>query len=162
MYGVIHWYAYYYMEGDKMEFHFRCMDCARFNRSCTDMIGIEPAGSCFVKPECKVCEYYLGLNEEGGICTYHYRTKKEEPDAAAGHDDLVNAKDSCRNFRDRYMKCLYCAHYQKGKVYGIGYCSILPPAGTVQKRKRVSIGDICENYELNGHFYNPFSFEKER
>lgn len=34
-----------------MEFHFRCMDCARFNRSCTDMTGTEPAGSCFVNPE---------------------------------------------------------------------------------------------------------------
>lgn len=27
------------------------MDCARFGKSCIDMTGIEPAGSCFVKPE---------------------------------------------------------------------------------------------------------------
>ena len=31
-----------------MEFHAHCMDCAKFGKSCTDMTGTEPAGSCYV------------------------------------------------------------------------------------------------------------------
>lgn len=144
-----------------MEFHFRCMDCARFGKSCTDMTGTEPAGSCFVKPKCSVCEYYAGVNQESGICTYHYRTKKETPCVASGHDDFVSASDSCKYFRDRHEKCIHCKHYQKGRSYGIGYCDIMPPAGQVQKRKHVSASDICGDFETDMKFYDPFTFEKE-
>lgn len=31
-----------------MEFHFRCMDCAKYGKECQDMTGTEPAGSCFI------------------------------------------------------------------------------------------------------------------
>lgn len=110
--------------------------------------------------ECRICEYYAAVNQDAGICIYHYRTGLEKADAAAGHDDFVNAEDCCRQFRDRHRKCMYCEHYEKTKTYGIGYCKILPSAGQVQQKKRVSVSDVCEQFETSVLFVSPFDFEK--
>lgn len=31
-----------------MEFHYKCIDCAKYGKECQDMTGTEPAGGCFV------------------------------------------------------------------------------------------------------------------
>lgn len=81
-----------------MEFHFRCMDCARFNRSCTDMIGIEPAGSCFVKPECKVEN--VGLTHRGEVIMmlrelYKALPKNEEVRGLLEQNKITHLIDVC-------------------------------------------------------------------
>lgn len=31
-----------------MEFHYKCIDCAKYGKECQDMTGTEPVGGCFV------------------------------------------------------------------------------------------------------------------
>ena len=111
--------------------------------------------------ECRICEYYAAVTPAAGICTYHYRSGREKPDVASGHDDLVNANDSCMNFRDRHRKCRYCRHYEKTKTYGLGYCGIIQPAGKVQQKLRVSGSDICDMFDTEYQFADPYRKDDE-
>ena len=95
----------------------------------------------FTPNNCTMCEYYAAVNQDAGICTYHYRTGLEKADAAAGHDDFVNAKDCCPHFRDSEIKCCHCQHYQR-KTHVSGYCDIIQ----VHKKLLVQRDDVCDNF----------------
>lgn len=79
-----------------------CFDCKHFGVECIDMIGTEPAGSCFeqkVYRICLGCEYYMPVNQTGGICIHDIKTKKEKQQPSDGYDDFVDPGGSCRNWK---------------------------------------------------------------